>query len=158
MTFLALAALSDTTSRRRWLRVALAGLAVGMGVTEGADLGAIFSVLVAAFVIYQAWITPGPRTRNLATGIGRVSLVAVCAALLAAQAFSELVVNDIQDVSVPLRDRAADALGLGHAMEPAKARNPRLRGAGTVRLPGGYPRWRRLLGRNGPRSSLGPVC
>src|SRR5262249_45627147 len=39
MTFLALAALMDTTSPRRWLRVALAGLAVGMGVSEGADVG-----------------------------------------------------------------------------------------------------------------------
>ena len=32
----------------------LAGLAVGMGVTEGADIGAMFSLLVAAFVVYQA--------------------------------------------------------------------------------------------------------
>ena len=104
MTFLALAALTDQTSRRRWLRVALAGLAVGMGVSEGADLGAIFSLLVAAFVVCQAWTASGPRARNLAVGAGRVALVAVCAGLLAAQAFSELVANDVVGMAVPTKE------------------------------------------------------
>jgi hypothetical protein len=41
MIFFALAALADTSSPARWLRVVLAGLAVGMAVTEGADIGAL---------------------------------------------------------------------------------------------------------------------
>ena len=52
LSFFALAALVDTSSRLRWLRVAVAGLTVGMGVMEGADIGAIFSVYVAAFMMY----------------------------------------------------------------------------------------------------------
>src|SRR6267378_3950256 len=36
--FLALAALADETSTRRWLRVVLAGFAVGMGVIEAFDI------------------------------------------------------------------------------------------------------------------------
>jgi len=54
LDFLALAALTDETSPRRWLRVALAGLAVGMGVMEAFDIGAIFSVVIAAYVLFQA--------------------------------------------------------------------------------------------------------
>jgi len=98
MTFLAMAALTDTSSRRRWPRAALAGLAVGVGVIEGADLGALFSLLVAAFVVYQAVTVGGSRTRALAAGTGRVVLVAVCAGLVAAQAISQLVATDIKGV------------------------------------------------------------
>ncbi len=54
LNFLALAALADETSPKRWIRAALAGFAVGMGVSEGFDNGALFSLVVAAYVIYQA--------------------------------------------------------------------------------------------------------
>ncbi len=76
----------------------LAGFAVGMGLAEGADVGAIFSLYVAAFVIYQAWISEGPRAKNLAVGVGRVAIVAVFAAFLAAQAISALVNTQIEGV------------------------------------------------------------
>lgn len=59
MTFFALAALANTNPRGQWIRVALAGLAVGMAVTEGADIGAIFSLFVAAFAMYQGYIGSG---------------------------------------------------------------------------------------------------
>ncbi len=101
MTFFALAALVDKSSPRRWLRVILAGLAVGMAVTEGADVGAIFSVYVAAFIIYGAWLQPGSRAANVAAGTGRVALVAICAALVSAQAISELVATNVIDVTTP---------------------------------------------------------
>ncbi len=65
LSFLALAALVDTTSPRSWVRVVLAGMAVGMGVVEGADIGAIFSLYVAAFVAYQALISEGPRLKSV---------------------------------------------------------------------------------------------
>src|SRR5665213_138564 len=38
----------------RWSRLALAGLCVGMNVMEAADIGAILSVFVAAFVFFKA--------------------------------------------------------------------------------------------------------
>jgi hypothetical protein len=99
MVFLAIGALADTTSPRRWLRVVMAGLAVGMAVMEGSDIGAIFSMYVALFAMYQAWSAEGPRIRNLATGAVRVGLVAVFAALLAAQTIDVLVTTQIQGVS-----------------------------------------------------------
>jgi len=108
-TFLALAALADTTSPRRWLRVPLAGLCVGMGVAEGADVGALCSIFVALFVIYQALIEKGPRAKNIMTGTGRVAVIAVCAALLSASAVSELVSNDIKDISGTKQDATTRA-------------------------------------------------
>ncbi len=99
MVFLAIGSLADTTSPRRWLRVIMAGLAVGMAVMEGSDIGAIFSMYVALFAMYQAWTAEGPRLKNLATGAVRVGLVAVFAALLAAQTIDVLVTTQIQGVS-----------------------------------------------------------
>ncbi len=101
MGFFALAALANPSSPHRWWRVLLAGFAVGMGVTEGADVGAIFSLLIAAFVVYQTLITEGPRTKAMAIGFGRLTLVIVCAIFLSAQAIFQLVVTDIQGVMVP---------------------------------------------------------
>ena len=99
MIFFALAALADTGVAPALAARGVGGLAVGMGVTEGADIGALFSLYVAAFVIYQAWMAEGPRVKNLAVGVGRVTLLAVCAAWLAAQAISGLVATEIKGVA-----------------------------------------------------------
>lgn len=109
MTFLALAALADTTTPRLWLRTALAGLCVGMGVAEGADVGALCSIFVVLYVIYQVTIAEGTRTKNVLLGAGRVGLMAVCAALLAACAVSELVSNDIKDIAGTKQDASTRA-------------------------------------------------
>jgi len=98
MGFLAMAALTDTSSPRRWWRVLLAGLAVGMGVSEGADVGAILSLYVAAYVLWQACIAEGPRVTNLLVGISRLALVIVAAVLLAAYAIFTLVATNITGV------------------------------------------------------------
>ncbi len=45
----------------RWTRLALAGLCVGMNVMEAADIGAIFSVFIAAFVFFKAVNEKGIR-------------------------------------------------------------------------------------------------
>src|SRR5579884_917620 len=68
MAFFAMAALLNTSSWRTWLYALLAGAAVGMGVTEGADVGVIFSIYVAIFAMYHAWISEGPRVKNIAFG------------------------------------------------------------------------------------------
>ena len=99
MTFLALAALMKTGTWRGWLRAAVAGLAVGMGLAEGADIGVLFSMCVSAFVLYQAWIAPGARKQNIATGAGRLATVVVFAAFLAAYAISALLQTQVQGVS-----------------------------------------------------------
>ena len=68
----------------RWTRLALAGLCVGMNVLEAADIGAIFSLLVAAFAFYKAWNEEGvPTIKKICAGIGRVAVVAIFALFLA---------------------------------------------------------------------------
>jgi hypothetical protein len=114
LSFLALAALVDTplatpepsarSAFRRWARVALAGLAVGMGVVEGADIGAIFSVFVALFVVFQSFIAEGPRAKNLTMGLVRTGLVAAFAGFLAIQTISVLVATQIQGVAGTQQD------------------------------------------------------
>lgn len=99
MSFFALAALANPAAQPRWLRLALAGLALGMGISEGADIGAIFSLYVAAFVMYQSWVASGPLARKLTVGVGRVFLIAVTAFLLAAQPIAVLVETQINGLS-----------------------------------------------------------
>jgi hypothetical protein len=109
MSFFALAALADTTSPRRWVRVALAGLAVGMGVCEGADVGAMFSGFAALFVIYQAWSSEGPVAKRLSVGFARVAVVALLAFFLAAQAVSGLVAFAITGAAGTQQDKQSRA-------------------------------------------------
>ena len=75
-----------------------------MSVVEGADIGALFSLYVAAFVIYQAWVAGGPRARSLVAGVGRLALVVVCAACLAAQAIAGLLATEIEGVAGAQQD------------------------------------------------------
>lgn len=95
-TFLALAALVTPATSHRWIKDALAGLAVGMAVMEGFDSGAILSLYVAAFVLFQAW--QGARWSGLARGAARVAVVAGMAAFIAAQALTVLIGTQVQGV------------------------------------------------------------
>ena len=104
MFFFALAALADTSSPWRWLRVILAGLAVGMGVIEGADVGAISSLYVGAFIAFQAWAGGGPWLKRIGLGLSRLTLVALCAALIAAPAVFSLVTTNIEGIAGTQQD------------------------------------------------------
>src|SRR6185436_10851529 len=57
--FLCLAALGKGVGRFYWARCALAGLALGMAVMEGADNGGIYSLYIAAFILFEALIDHG---------------------------------------------------------------------------------------------------
>lgn len=104
MGFLAMAALLDVSSPRRWLSALLAGLAIGMGVSEGADIGAILSLYVVAFVLWQVCFVEGPRLKLMVAGIGRLAVVTVAAGLLAASAISGLVATNISGVAGTQQD------------------------------------------------------
>ena len=82
--FLALAALTTRRAGNRWMNAILAGLCVGLGVIEGADNGAIFSLFIAAFVVFQAVVEEDNVVARVKSGF-RVVLVAVFAGLIAAQ-------------------------------------------------------------------------
>lgn len=96
--FLTLAALISGP-RVGWGRATiLGGLALGMAIMEGFDNGAIFSIYVAAYVMYQAWGERGSSTRRLAWGAVRTAVIAVCAAVLAAQVLTTLIGTQIKGV------------------------------------------------------------
>ncbi len=83
-----------------WAKLILAGMAVGMGVMEGYDIGAIFSLYVAAFVLYQTWLTREASTvARLFRGVTHVAVVALLAGFLAAHAILVLVGTQIKGVA-----------------------------------------------------------
>ncbi|EEF60313.1 YfhO family protein [Pedosphaera parvula] len=99
MNFLALAAVADL-STHRWPKIILAGLAVGMGVMEGFDIGAIFSLFVAAYVVFQAWNTEekAPSGKKLGQGVLRVAVIGIFAAFIATQTLFVLYNTQIKGV------------------------------------------------------------
>lgn len=82
MAFLALAALMNRRCGNRWLNAALAGLAVGIGVIEGADNGAIFSLFIGGFVVFQSFIEETSLARRLVASL-RVVVVSFFALFVA---------------------------------------------------------------------------
>ena len=104
MDFFALALVVSNTPETswpvRWARLALAGLAVGINVMEAADIGAIFSVFVAAFVFYRAvMVENGAVWAKAGRGIARVAVVAVFAGLIATQTIVALVGSAIVGIA-----------------------------------------------------------
>ena len=103
MDFFALALVVSLTAETpltvRLARLAMAGLCVGMNVMEAADIGAIFSVFVAAFVVANALSqTQGSLLSKFLRGVGQVALVAAFAGFIALQAVVSLVGAEIQGV------------------------------------------------------------
>ena len=105
--FIALGFLVGGEDRLRWVRVVLAGMAVGMGVVEAYDIGALFSMCLAAFVLVQPWLTPGPPVRRIVSGLSRLMVVVCFAALIAFQAVSSLITTQIKGVAGTQQDTRA---------------------------------------------------
>lgn len=95
---LALAAAAQPAGRRSWIRMVLAGTAVGISVMEGYDVGAILSLYVAAFVFFQSWNHASAGEKGAAKGVLRAALVALIAGLTAAHALSALIGTQIKGV------------------------------------------------------------
>src|SRR5438270_205272 len=79
---------------------AMPGAYFGIWVTEGFDVGAIFSLFVAAFVLFQTFNTPDsvPTGKKLGRGFAQVVVVAVFAAFIATQAINTLVGTQVKGV------------------------------------------------------------
>jgi hypothetical protein len=103
--FLALATLQTSRPIHQGVRLSLAGLLVGVAVMQGFDTGAILSLYVAAFVVWQSLIEPGPRPVNFVKGAARGAVVALFAALMAAHALGDLVQTQIQGIAGTAQDK-----------------------------------------------------
>ncbi len=91
---------------RRWLQAALAGFAVGFGVMEGADVGAIFSLYAAAAILFHAVNGSQDRAKSLVAGLGQLALVVVCAAWIASYTVSSLIGTQVKGISGMAQDEA----------------------------------------------------
>ena len=83
---------------RPWARTILAGLAVGMGVIEAFDIGAIFSIFVGAFVVMHSLTQTGALHKRLGLGVLRLALVAGFAGIIGASGISALIGTQIKGV------------------------------------------------------------
>lgn len=104
MTYLALALVVSNTPKTpmlvRWTRIALAGLAVGANVIEGADNGAIFSLFIAAFVLVKALSEEGHSIwLKAGGGVIRIIVIAVFAGFIAAQTIASLIGTSIVGIA-----------------------------------------------------------
>jgi hypothetical protein len=102
---------------RPWTRTALAGLLVGLGVMEASDIGAIFSVFVAAWVTVHALVQEGTIVQKVGRGVLRLALVSGCAAFIAANALSSLIGTQIQGVVGMAQDEQTKAARWGEATQ-----------------------------------------
>jgi hypothetical protein len=97
--FLALGAIVSNPPRWRWVRFPLAGLATGMVVMEGADVGALISFFIAAFGVWWGLTGEGSTPKRVTEGFGGVAVVAIFAFFMAAQVVNVQFKTAIQGVT-----------------------------------------------------------
>lgn len=83
--FLALAAIEAGFIVQPILTSILAGLAIGLSITEGGDNGAFFAVAIAAYAFWRTWITVPAKGKAVGWGVAKVVVMAVFAAIMASQ-------------------------------------------------------------------------
>ena len=107
---LVLAAGNESRPPVRWMQIALAGFCVGVNVMEAADIGALCSMLIAAFVFYKAMVESGGSVlTRAASGVGRVAVIAVFAGFIAFQTVTSLIGVQIQGISGTSQDTETKA-------------------------------------------------
>lgn len=103
-TFLAMAALCAQSIPRIWERGVLAGLAVGMGVMEGFDVGAILSIYVGVFILFCFLNDDAPASRKIAHVVVAGAVVVLFAAIIAFHTMHTLVQTQVEGVAAMGQD------------------------------------------------------
>jgi hypothetical protein len=91
MVFVALGVIVSPDIKQLWIKGVLAGLAVGMQVMEGFDVGAIFSIFVGIFAVYYFIITEPNFAEGLRKAVAVGALMVVFAVLIASSTLYTLV-------------------------------------------------------------------
>ncbi|MGP8197904.1 MAG: hypothetical protein ACLQU4_00195 [Limisphaerales bacterium] len=99
MVFIALAVLASSSIRPLWVKAAIAGLAVGMVVMEGFDVGAILSLYVGLFIVFYVLRTSPNPVQGLPRTIGVGTLVVLFALLISDSTLYTLVGTQIKGTS-----------------------------------------------------------
>jgi hypothetical protein len=116
LCYLAMGLVADL-SDRPFPRLGLAGLAVGACVVEGADIGAIFSVFVACWIVVHSLLEPGTVIRKALNSGLRAVVVAGCAALMAASILNALIGTQIKGVVGMAQDEQTKAMRWSEATQ-----------------------------------------
>jgi hypothetical protein len=98
MIFLSLAVLCAESIPQIWVKGILAGLALGMNLMEGFDVGAISCVYVGIFIVWQIFLEEGPGSRRVLRAFSIQVLAIVFSALMAAHSISSLVDTEVTGV------------------------------------------------------------
>jgi hypothetical protein len=96
--FLALAAIEIGMLVQPILASILAGLAIGLSISEGGDNGAIFSMFVAAYAFWRTLVTSTSKPKGAAWGVGKVAIMAVFAAVMASQTLDIFVRTSVKGI------------------------------------------------------------
>ena len=118
LDLLAMGALIKRDNLPVWLAPALAGFAVGMNVVEAADIGALLSLVVAAFAFFQALAEDNaPLASRVARGFWRTAVVAIFAGFIAAYSVSVLITANIIGIAGTKQDEASKAANYDKATQ-----------------------------------------
>jgi hypothetical protein len=122
MDFIALALVIANTAETprlvRWSRLALAGLCVGINVMEAADIGALYSMLIAAYLFFRSLVMPEGRLgQRIFRGASQVVIIAVFAGVVAGQTIAGLVSTQITGIAGTGQDTETKAAHWDYATE-----------------------------------------
>ncbi|MSU34266.1 MAG: hypothetical protein EXS36_03985 [Pedosphaera sp.] len=95
--------------RPDWARWPLAGVFVGLAIMEGFDNGAIFSVFVAAFAVWWTVVRLGTSAKAWSLGFAGTAVIAIAAALTAANILVTLIQTQITGVVGTKQDAESKA-------------------------------------------------
>jgi hypothetical protein len=114
MIFFALALIVSTTPEMRpfirWARFALAGLCVGLSVMDGADVAALYSFILAGFVLVRTLAeTEEPFPKKFARGVVRVAVIAAFAFIIAIQTIVSIYSTSVAGVAGAGQDQQSKA-------------------------------------------------
>lgn len=96
--FLAVAAFHSSYGRFPVIKAILAGLAIGLSITEGGDNGAIFAIVVGCYGFFSAFLAGDPLGRRAFKGAWRVAVAAIVAGVFAAQTLNIFVNTAVKGV------------------------------------------------------------
>ncbi len=83
-----------------WLRALPAGFAVGLGVTEGFDIGAIFSIYVALYFFFYYMVAGKTIVEKLGKAVVSVGIMAVFAGAVAYQTIDTLFATQLKHAAM----------------------------------------------------------
>jgi hypothetical protein len=114
MIFFAMALIVSTTPEMtavvRWARLALAGLCVGLAVMDGADIAALYSFILAGFVLVRTLAeTDEPFPKKFVRGVTRVAVIAIFAFIVAVQTIVSIYGTSVSGVAGTGQDKQSKA-------------------------------------------------